>query len=49
LQYVVQAGDSLGGIATEFGTTIAHIKKINNLGNSPIRPGQRLIVTDEQE
>lgn len=49
LQYVVQAGDSLWWIAAKFGTTIAHLRKINNLWNNPIRPGQRLIVTDEQE
>jgi len=49
LQYVVQAGDSLGAIAAKFGTTTSHLKKINGIGNVSIRPGQRLIVTDEQE
>ena len=49
LQYVVQAWDSLGAIAAKFGTTISHLKNINNIGNNSIRPGQRLIVTDEEE
>jgi surface antigen len=49
LQYVVQAWDNIWSIASQFGTTIAHLRKINNIGNGPIRAGQRLIVTDEQE
>lgn len=49
IQYIVQAGDTLGGIASKFGTTISHLKKINTIGHSPIRAWQKLIVTDEQE
>lgn len=49
IQYVIQPGDSLGWIARKFWATISHLQKINNLGNDPIRPGQTLIITDEQE
>ena len=49
IQYIVQAGDTLGGIASKFGTTISHLKKINAIGHSPMRGWQKLIVTDEQE
>ncbi|MDD3262395.1 MAG: LysM peptidoglycan-binding domain-containing protein [Candidatus Absconditabacteria bacterium] len=47
LHYVVQPGDSLGKIASNFGTTVSKIQKVNKLGNSPIRPGQKLIIADE--
>ena len=40
--YVVKKGDSLGKIATRHHTTIANIKKWNNLRRDTIVPGQRL-------
>jgi len=49
LQYIVQPGDSLWKIATTFGTTVSHIKKINNIKKSPIRPNQKLIITNEEK
>ncbi|MFZ2151316.1 MAG: LysM peptidoglycan-binding domain-containing protein [Candidatus Absconditicoccaceae bacterium] len=49
IQYVVQAGDNLSKIASMFGTTISHIQKINNLGGRPIRPGDKIVVTDDEE
>lgn len=46
LRYVVQAGDSLYGIASKFGTTISRVKKINNI-QWPIRPNQVLIISED--
>lgn len=48
LKYIVQPGDSLGKIASQFGTTVSHIQRINHLKNKPIRPGQELIITEEE-
>ncbi|MDR0282267.1 MAG: LysM peptidoglycan-binding domain-containing protein [Candidatus Peribacteria bacterium] len=47
VQYIVQAGDTLESIATEFGTTISNLKKIN--GVSSIKPGMKLVVTNEED
>ncbi len=50
LQYVVQPGDTLGKIAATFGTTVSHIQKINNIRSGhPIRPNQKLIITNEEK
>ncbi|MCF7835154.1 LysM peptidoglycan-binding domain-containing protein [Candidatus Gracilibacteria bacterium] len=49
IQYVVQPGDNLSKIASTFGITVSHIKKINNIGSRPIRPGDKLVVTDNEE
>jgi len=42
----VQAGDTLDKIARTFGSTVSHIKEINKI-TGPIRPGDRLMITDE--
>ena len=42
--YRVKSGDYLGKIATNHGTTVAKIKKWNNLKTNDIRVGQRLII-----
>ena len=42
--YRVKSGDYLGKIATRHGTTVAKIKKWNNLKSDNIREGQRLII-----
>lgn len=42
--YVVQKGDTLSGIAREFGTSVAEIKALNQLRNSQIFPKQSLVV-----
>lgn len=42
--YEVQPGDTLSSIAKKFHTTIALIKRSNNLTSDIIRPGQRLKV-----
>lgn len=43
--YVVEAGDSLGIIAREFGTTVERIAAINNLDDPRMLSiGQRLII-----
>ena len=42
--YTVKAGDSLGKIAHQHGTTVAAIKSANNLSSDNIRLGQKLVV-----
>lgn len=42
-EYVIREGDSLGNIATLFGTTVGDIIQINNINNPDlISPGQRI-------
>lgn len=48
INYIVQPWDTLSNIASTFWTTISHIKKTNNI-TWPIRPNQKLIITDEEE
>ncbi len=40
--YRVKSGDTLGGIARRYGTTVNNIKSWNNLRSNTIRVGQRL-------
>ncbi len=43
--YVVQYGDTLWDISRKFeGLTIEKIKQLNNLANSKIQPGQKLVI-----
>lgn len=43
----VRRGDSLWKISQKYGTSVASIRRANNLGNSSLlRPGQELIITD---
>lgn len=43
--YVVQPGDTLWDISKKFeGLTIEKIKSLNNLNNSKLKPGQKLII-----
>ena len=44
ITYRVKSGDYLGKIASRYGTTVAKIKKWNNLKSNDIRVGQRLII-----
>ena len=45
ITYVVQAGDTLSGIATKFGTTVANLVSLNNISNANlIYVGQVLYV-----
>ncbi len=44
INYRVQSGDYLGKIASRYGTTVAKIKRWNNLKSNNIRVGQRLII-----
>lgn len=47
ITYVVQEGDTLLGIALQFGTTVAEIQRLNGLGTSTlIYAGQELIVAE---
>ena len=47
VQYIVQEGDTLESIATEFWTTVSNLKKIN--GISSIKPWQKIVVTNEED
>ena len=42
--YTVQKGDSLSTIASQFRLTVAHLKKVNGLTKTSIRPGQKLLL-----
>jgi LysM repeat protein len=44
-EYVVQAGDTLSGIAARHGTSVAALKAANNLTSDMIRPGQKLALS----
>lgn len=43
-QYLVKGGDTLDSIARQFNTTVALLKRCNNLKSDFIKPGQRLKV-----
>ena len=42
--YTVKSGDNLGKIANKYGTTVANLKKWNNLRSDIIHPGDKLKV-----
>jgi len=42
--YTVKTGDSLGGLAERFKTTVDALKKANNIKTETIYPGQKLII-----
>ena len=44
VSYTVKSGDSLYGIAREFGTTVSTIQSINNLSTSNLSVGQKLLI-----
>jgi LysM repeat protein len=44
--HIVKGGDSLGTIARQHGTTVATLKRLNNLKSDVVRVGQRLIVPE---
>lgn len=43
-EYIVQQGDTLSGIADNFGITLNTLYWANDLKNSIIRPGQKLVI-----
>ena len=44
-QHTVKAGNTLSGLAKQYGTTVANLKSINNLKSDIIYVGQKLTVT----
>ncbi|MGI9077168.1 MAG: LysM peptidoglycan-binding domain-containing protein, partial [Gemmatimonadaceae bacterium] len=42
--HVVRSGESLGGIARKYGTSVATIQRLNGMKGTTIRAGQKLIV-----
>ena len=45
--HVVRRGETLGGIARKYGTTVARLQKLNRLRKPIIFPGQSLVVRGE--
>lgn len=45
--YIVQPGDDLWGIAKQFHTTVDTVMRTNDLADSEVKPGQRLILVKE--
>ncbi|WHZ31187.1 LysM peptidoglycan-binding domain-containing protein [Desemzia incerta] len=43
-QHVVRAGNTLSGLAKQYGTTVANLKSINNLKSDIIYVGQKLVI-----
>ena len=44
ITYSVRRGDNLWALANRYGTTVERIKRENNLRNSTLQPGQRLVL-----
>ncbi|MGZ4592548.1 MAG: peptidoglycan-binding protein [Actinomycetes bacterium] len=44
MPYTVKRGDTLGGIATHWRSSVAAIKALNKLRSDTIRPGQKIVV-----
>ena len=50
ITYIVKAWDSLDKIANKFWVTISHIQKVNNIQSwNPIRPWQKIVITDQED
>lgn len=47
--YVVQAGDTLYGIARQHNTSVQRIKELNKLTNENIYPSQVLIISENDD
>lgn len=47
--YKIRKGDNLGSIAKENNMTVEELKRINNLTNSRIQPGQKLMIIQNIE
>lgn len=47
--YTVKAGDTLYGIANEYGLSVDELKKMNNLKNNNLGIGQKLLVSGTGE
>ena len=45
VSHTVRNGDTLQSIARRYNTSVADIKRSNHLGNSVLRPGQKLRVS----
>ena len=48
IEYTVQKGDNLGGIATKFGSSLAELKQWNKLRDNTISVGKNLIVAKDE-
>lgn len=44
MSYVVQRGESLDGLAMEFGSTVAHLEAVNGLDQPVVQPGDVLAI-----
>ena len=48
IEYTVQKGDNLGGIATKFGSSLAELRQWNKLRDNTISVGKNLIVAKDE-
>ena len=49
IYYTIKSGDSLWTIANSFNTTIEMIKKLNNISDNELYPGQNLIISTNEK
>lgn len=47
LAYIVKPGDTLSSLSKRFGTTVSHIKEVNNIKGKSLKPGEKILITEQ--